>query len=243
MRRWAAPACLIRARPTEPNFGHHQACLTRILVDILRQFVHNVSGSTETEIDLKVGYARTSTFDQQAGLDAQIRDLTATGCEKLFSEQVSAVGKRPQLEAALDFIREGDTLVVTKLDRLARSTQHLLEIADRVKTKRADLSIVNLGADTSTATGKLIFTIIGAVGAFERELMLERQREGIAKAKAEGKYRGRKPTARAKADEVMALKAAGIRPTDIARRLGIGRASVYRCLGAEISESRPGRSG
>jgi DNA invertase Pin-like site-specific DNA recombinase len=159
---------------------------------------------------LKVGYARTSTLDQQAGLEAQIRDLIAAGCEKIFREQVSAVGRRPQLEAALDFIREGDTLVVTKLDRLARSTQHLLQIADRVAAKKADLSILNLGADTSTATGKLIFTIIGAIGAFERELMLERQREGIAKAKAEGRYRGRKPTARAHAAEVRALKAEGI---------------------------------
>jgi len=117
---------------------------------------------------LKVGYARTSTLEQRAGLDAQLRDLGAAGCEKIFTEQVSAVTRRPQLETALDFIREGDTLIVTKLDRLARSTQHLLEIADRVKAKRADLSILNLGADTSTATGKLIFTIIGAVGAFER---------------------------------------------------------------------------
>ena len=109
----------------------------------------------------------------------------------------------------------------------------MLEIADQVKAKGADLSILNLGADSSTATGKLIFTIIGAVGAFERELMLERQREGIAKAKAEGRYRGRKPTARARAAEVAALKADGVRPVDIARRLGIGRASVYRVLGAE----------
>jgi DNA invertase Pin-like site-specific DNA recombinase len=180
---------------------------------------------------LNVGYARTSTLDQQAGFDAQIRDLTASACEKIFSEKISAVGKRPQLEAALDFIREGDTLIVTKLDRLARSTQHLLEIADRVKAKKADLSIINLGADTSSATGRLMFTVIGAIATFERELMLERQREGIAKAKAEGRYRGRKPTARARAAEVKALKADGVRPVDIARRLGIGRASVYRVLG------------
>jgi DNA invertase Pin-like site-specific DNA recombinase len=188
---------------------------------------------------LKVGYGRTSTFDQQAGLDAQLRDLTAAGVEKIFSEQVSAIGKRPQLEMVLDFLREGDTLVVTKLDRLARSVQHLLEIGERVKAKGADLSILNLGADTSTATGRLMFTVIGAIACFERELMLERQREGIAKAKAEGKYRGRKPTARAKSDEIKTLKAAGMRPTDIARQLRIGRASVYRVLGAEIRESRP----
>jgi DNA invertase Pin-like site-specific DNA recombinase len=182
------------------------------------------------ESGLKVGYARTSTLDQQAGFDAQLRDLQTAGCEKIFSEQVSSVGKRPQLEAALDFIREGDALIVTKLDRLARSTQHLLEILDTVRAKSADLSILNLGIDTSTATGKLCATLIGAVGAFERELMLERQREGVARAKALGKYRGRKPTARAKSGEVLALKAEGVRPVDIARRLGIGRASVYRVL-------------
>jgi DNA invertase Pin-like site-specific DNA recombinase len=179
---------------------------------------------------LKVGYGRTSTLEQQAGLDAQIRDLKKAGCEKVFSEQISSIGKRPQLEAALDFIREGDTLVVTKLDRLARSTQHLLEIAERVKAKGADLCVLNLGADTSTATGRLMFTVIGAVGAFEREMMLERQREGIAKAKVEGKYKGRKPTAREKAAEIAALRANGVRPVEIARRLGIGRASVYRVL-------------
>ena len=181
---------------------------------------------------MKVGYARTSSLEQQAGLDAQFRDLKAAGCEKIFSEQVSAVGKRPQLEAAIDFIREGDTLLVTKLDRLARSTRHLLEIAERVKAKRADLCIMNLGADTSTATGRLMFTVIGAVATFERELMLERQREGVARAKAEGKYKGRKPTARARAAEIATLKADGLRPTDIARQLGIGRASVYRVLAA-----------
>src|SRR5215813_5845764 len=100
-----------------------------------------------------VGYARTSTVDQMAGFEAQLADLDQAGCEKVFREQVSSVAPRAQLEAALDYIREGDLLVVCKLDRLARSTQHLLEIAERVRSKRADLSIVNLGADTSTATG------------------------------------------------------------------------------------------
>jgi DNA invertase Pin-like site-specific DNA recombinase len=194
---------------------------------------HNVRLSTrQGEIGLKVGYGRTSTLEQQAGLDAQFRDLKAARYEKIFSEQVSAVGKRQQLEAAIDFIREGDTLIVTKLDRLARSTQHLLEILDRVKAKGADLHILNLGADSASPTGKLIYTVIAAISCFERELMLERQREGIAKAKAEGKYRGRKPTARARAAEIAVLRADGVRPVDIARRLGIGRASVYRVLAA-----------
>jgi DNA invertase Pin-like site-specific DNA recombinase len=183
---------------------------------------------------LRIGYGRTSTVDQRAGIEAQLRDLRNAGCEKIFHERVSSVEKRPQLEACLDFIREGDILVVTKLDRLARSTQHLLQIADRVKLKGAALHILNLGTDTGTATGKLMFTVIGAIATFEREMMLERQREGIAKAKSEGKYKGRKPTARARSTEVVALISDGVRPTDIARQLGIGRASVYRIL-----ESRP----
>src|SRR5260370_42391712 len=112
---------------------------------------------------LKVGYARTSTLEQEAGLFAQKRDLAEAGCEKIYTEQVSAVGKRAQLEAALDFIREGDTLIVTKLDRLARSTQHLLEIADRAKAKQAALSILNLGAAHSTATGTRIFHTLAPV--------------------------------------------------------------------------------
>jgi len=201
------------------------------MIDILRRVSHNVFVFNDTRTsDLKVGYARTSTFEQRAGLEAQLRDLTAAGCEKIFDEQISSVGKRPQLESCLDFIREGDTLVVTKLDRLARSTQHLLEIADHVRLKRAALHILDLGTDTTTATGKLMLTVIGAIACFERELMLERQREGIAKAKAQGKYKGRKPTARARSAEIKALKADGVRPTDIARRLSIGRASVYRIL-------------
>src|SRR5690348_16183429 len=185
----------------------------------------------ETETRMLIGYARTSTLDQTAGFEAQLGELALAGCEKLFSEQVSSVAPRAQLEAALEYIREGDVLVVSKLDRLARSTQHLLEIVDRVKRKGAHLQILNLGMDTSTATGKLLLTVIGAIGQFEREMMLERQREGIAKAKAEGKYRGRAPTARAKAGEAQALAEQGIGASEIARRLGIGRASVYRVLG------------
>ena len=180
---------------------------------------------------MKIGYARTSTIEQQAGFDAQQRDLENAGCEKVFKKQVSSVAQRDQLEAVLEFVRTGDTLVVTKLDRLARSTADLLKIEDQLQTKGAALKVLDLDLDTSTATGKLLFTMVAAIGAFERELMLERQREGIAKAKAEGKYKGRKPTARAKADQVMAMKSDGIGATTIATKLGIGRASVYRILG------------
>lgn len=179
-----------------------------------------------------IGYARTSTLDQKAGLDAQRRDLEALGCQRLFIEQVSSVDvkERRELAEALAFIREGDTLVVTKLDRLARSSQHLLDILETLNTKGAALRILNMGIDTGTPTGKLLLTIMGGVAEFERDIMLERQREGIAKAKAAGKYKGRKPTAQAKADEVHRLKAGGMGPTAIATEVGIGRASVYRLL-------------
>ncbi|MBT3701963.1 MAG: recombinase family protein [Alphaproteobacteria bacterium] len=179
---------------------------------------------------MKIGYARTSTIEQQAGFDAQMRDLEAAGCEKVFSEQVSSIGQREQLEAALDFVRSGDTLVVTKLDRLARSTADLLKIEEQLRAKGAALLVLDLDLDTSSATGKLLFTMVAAIGAFERELMLERQREGIAKAKAEGKYKGRAPTARAKTDQVLKMKSKGVGASQIAKELGIGRASVYRIL-------------
>ncbi|TNE69896.1 MAG: recombinase family protein [Rhodobacteraceae bacterium] len=179
-----------------------------------------------------VGYARTSTLDQTAGLEAQERDLAKAGCEKVFVEQVSSVDvkAREKLSEALDYIREGDTLVVTKLDRLARSVAHLLELLGEIEAKGASLRILDMSIDTGTPNGRLMLNILGSVAQFEREIMLERQREGIAKAKAAGKYKGRKPTAKAKAKEVLELHAEGVGATEIARRVGVGRASVYRIL-------------
>jgi len=180
-----------------------------------------------------VGYARTSTAEQEAGLAAQERDLRVADCERVFSERVSSVGKREQLKAALDFLREGDVLMVTKPDRLARSVADLLGIVGELDAKGVALHVMSMGGsalDTGTPTGRMMLTVLGAVAEFERTLMLERQREGIAKAKAEGRYKGRKPTARVKAEEVRRLHGQAVRPTEIAKRLGIGRASVYRAL-------------
>jgi len=179
---------------------------------------------------MKIGYARTSTIEQEAGFEAQVKELNGIGCEKIFSEKTSSAAKRQNLEDVLDFIREGDTLVITKLDRLARSVAHLGEIIERLETKRANLQILELGIDTGKATGKLVLNVMGAIAQFERETMLERQRIGIAKAKADGKYKGRKPTARAKANEVRALFKEGLSALDIADRLNIGTSSVYRLL-------------
>src|SRR5271169_1625443 len=179
-----------------------------------------------------VGYARTSTVDQAAGFEAQIRELTAAGCDRIFKEQISSVAERPQLEGAIDFVREEDALVVCKLDRLARSIKDLWTIIDRLKANGVSLRVLNLGIDTGSATGKLILSVLGGIAEFEREMLLERQREGIAKAKAEGKYRGRAPTARRQAAEVIRLKTEGLGATEIARTLSLGRASVYRIINA-----------
>lgn len=179
---------------------------------------------------MQIGYARTSTLEQVAGFEAQKRDLEAAGCKKVFAEQVSSVAQREQLEAAIDYLRDGDSLVVTKLDRLARSMRDLLDIVARIEAKGAGLRILAMNLDTTTATGKLMLNVLGSVAEFERSMMLERQREGIAKAKAEGKFKGRKPTARAKAGEVEAMLAAGESPTVVAKKLGIGRSSVYRAM-------------
>ena len=180
-----------------------------------------------------VGYARTSTTEQRAGLEAQLRDLEATGCRKVFQEQVSSIGERAQLEAALDYVREGDTIVVTKLDRLARSARGLNELVDRLDRRGVALRILNFGGgpvDTRGAAGRLMLNVFGAFAQFELEIMRERQREGIAAAKSAGKYKGRKPTARAKAPEVVQLFQQGLRISEVAKALKIGRASVYRAL-------------
>ena len=184
---------------------------------------------------MKVGYGRTSTAEQDAGLEAQERDLRAAGAEKLFLEKVSSVARREALEAALDFVRDGDVLVVTKPDRLARSTADLLGIVARLEIKGVGLVVLSMGGqplDTRTATGKMMLTVLAAVAEFERNLMLERQREGIAKAKAEGKYQGRVPTAQRQAEAARKLRAEGVHPAEIGKRLGISRASVYRVLAA-----------
>jgi DNA invertase Pin-like site-specific DNA recombinase len=153
------------------------------------------------------------------------------------AQQVSSVGERRQLEAALDYVREGDQFAVTKLDRLARSVGDLLAIVARLEAKGVSLRVLSMSGaqslDTSTATGRPMLAVIGAVGQAERESMLERQREGIAKAKRDGRYKGRVPTARRQAAEVIRLRRAGFRPPEIASRLGIGRASVNRVLVSE----------
>ena len=180
-----------------------------------------------------IGYARTSTTDQTAGLAAQERDLRAAGADKVFTEQVSSVATRKALRECLEYVRSGDALVVTKPDRLARNTSELLTIEADLAKRGIGLVVLSMGGerlDTRNPTSKLMLTILGGVATWEREIMLERQREGIAKAKGEGRYRGRAPTVRRQADQIKAAIAAGEKPAHVAKRLGVARSSVYRML-------------
>ena len=177
-----------------------------------------------------VGYARTSTADQSAGLAAQERDLKAAGAEKLFVEQVSSVATRDRLSECLTFLREGDALMVCKPDRLARNTAELLTIETDLSRRKIGLVVLSMGGerlDTRNPTSKLMLTILGGVATWEREIMLERQREGIAKAKNEGKYKGRPCSINP--EDVRRL-ASNMGPAAIAKQLGIARSSVYRML-------------
>ncbi len=189
-----------------------------------------------------VGYGRTSTAEQEAGLEAQERDLRAAGCERVFAERVSSIATRAQLQAALDFARESDVLVVSKPDRLARSTTELLSIVDGLTARKIGVVILSMGGerlDTRNPTSKLMLTILAGVATWEREIMLERQREGIAKAKADGKYAGRVPTARRQTAEAQRLRAEGLHPLVIADRLGMSKASIYRILGGAAKAAEP----
>ncbi len=177
-----------------------------------------------------IGYRRSSTSEQVAGYAAQEVELLATGCTKTFGEMTSSVSQRDQLEAALDFVREGDCLVVTKLDRLCRSVAELVAITGRLRAKGVELRILSMNLDTTTPTGKLMLNLLGSIAEFERELMLERQREGIARAKSLGRYQGRAPTARRLAPQVREMRSTGIAARDIAAKLGISRSSVHRIL-------------
>ena len=180
-----------------------------------------------------VAYCRTSTAEQAAGLAAQERGLRAAGCERIFSEQISSVAVRAKLTECLAFLRESDVLCVTKPDRLARSTAELLTIEGDLSKRGIGLIVLSMGGeslDTRNPTSKLMLTILAGVATWEREIMLERQREGIAKAKADGKYTGRVPTARRQTAEALRLRAEGLHPLVIADRLRVSKASIYRML-------------
>jgi DNA invertase Pin-like site-specific DNA recombinase len=175
------------------------------------------------------GYARVSTLDQDLAI--QEEKLRAAGCETIRSEKKTGTSRegRPELETLLQFIREGDVLMVTRVDRLARSIGDLQDIVRALRAKGAALKATDQPIDTTTAAGKAFLDMLGVFAEFETNLRKERQLEGIAKAKVKGVYKGR--PASIEAEEVRKLRAEGLGATKIAERLKIGRASVYRVLG------------
>ena len=177
-----------------------------------------------------VGYARVSTTDQD--LIHQITVLTSAGCRKIFSEKMTGARKegRQALDDCLDYLREGDTLVITRIDRLSRSLRDLQNLVHELEGQNIKLRATEQAIDTSSASGKAFLDMLGVFAEFETRLRQERQREGIARAKARGAYKGRKPTAQAKAQQVIELTLAGLTGEAVADQLGIGRASVYRIL-------------
>ena len=174
-----------------------------------------------------IGYARVSTSGQS--LEAQLDALMI--CDKVFKEKASgAKAERPELTTMLDYVRDGDTVTVTKLCRLARNTKHLLEIVEYLEQKGVSLVVLNLGIDTKSPTGRLMLTMIGAVASFERQLLLERQAEGIAVAKAKGIYKGRQRINGNKLELIRRLSAEGRAKKDIARLTETSLSTVYRSL-------------
>jgi DNA invertase Pin-like site-specific DNA recombinase len=176
----------------------------------------------------QIGYARVSTTDQN--LDIQIAALKSAGCDVIRSEKRSGTSTkgRTELQTVLDFLRKGDCLMVTRIDRLARSIGDLQDIVRAVKAKGASLKATEQPIDTTSAAGKAFLDMLGVFAEFETNLRKERQAEGIAKAKAAGVYKGRPPAI--DVAKVRELRKKGLGASEIAKALKIGRASVYRAL-------------
>ena len=176
-----------------------------------------------------IGYARVSTLDQN--LDLQRDALSEAGCERIFIEQMSgAVADRPELREALKFARGGDTLVVWKLDRLARSLKQLIETVETLRERGINFRSLTEALDTTTAQGRLVFHMFGALAEFERGLILERTRAGLQAARKAGRTGGRPPKLTDK--DIQAAKAMLTNPdigvAEVAHRLGVSQATLYR---------------
>jgi len=185
-----------------------------------------------------VGYARVSSVGQK--LDVQLEKLKQYGCDKIFEEKVSGTtANRVQLHRCLEYLREGDSLVITKLDRLARSTFHLTQIANQLEEKSVDFVVLDQQIDTSTPTGKLLFNMLASIAEFETEIRKERQLEGIEKAKSKGvKFGAKKKLTEQEIEQMTQEREAGVLVKDLAKKYGISIPSVYRLIGGEMDLQR-----
>src|SRR5271157_3600274 len=174
-----------------------------------------------------LGYARVSTDDQD--LAGQRQRLQAIGALRIFEDVVSGkTFERPGLTELLDYIRPGDTLAVVRLDRLGRSLRELLDVVETLKRRGIALLSLEEKIDTTSAAGELVFHVFGAIAHFERRLIAERTKDGIAAARARGERPGRQPLDADKIAAAIKLVKAGLSPTAAARQLGLGRSTVYR---------------
>ena len=177
-----------------------------------------------------VGYARVSTIGQS--LEVQLSKLKEYGCDEIYSDKHSgSTADRPEFKQCRKYVRKGDSLVITKLDRLARSTYHLTQIAEELKKKGVDLVVLDQSIDTSSPTGKLLFNVLASIAEFETEIRKERQMEGIARAKEKGVRFGRK--SKLQEEEIEALRRErknGVKISDLMSKYSISKASVYRLL-------------
>ncbi|KKN22706.1 hypothetical protein LCGC14_0912420 [marine sediment metagenome] len=177
----------------------------------------------------KVGYARVSTTGQS--LDVQMSKLEAAGCDKIYQEKRSGkTASRPEFKKCLEYIRSGDTLIITKLDRLARSVIHLSQIADRFQTEGIELVVIDQSIDTATSTGRLMFNMLSCIAEFENDLRSERQKEGIAKAKEKGVKFGRRSKLTPELEDKIVSLRESKSVTDIAIETDLGVATIYRVL-------------
>ena len=177
----------------------------------------------------KVGYARVSTTGQS--LDVQMSKLEAAGCDKIYQEKRSGkTASRPEFKKCLEYIRSGDTLIITKLDRLARSVIHLSQIADRFQTEGIELVVIDQSIDTATSTGRLMFNMLSCIAEFENDLRSERQKEGIAKAKEKGIKFGRRSKLTPELEDRIVKLRLSKSVSDIAKELNLGVATIYRVL-------------
>jgi DNA invertase Pin-like site-specific DNA recombinase len=181
-----------------------------------------------------IGYARVSTTEQDPALQEQA--LAAAGCERIFVDRASgALTQRPELDAALTYLRPGDTLVVWRLDRLGRSLRHLLEVVSNLGERGVGFKSVTEALDTTTSSGRLLFAIVAAMAEFERDLISERTQAGLAAARARGRYGGRKPLMTpTKVTLARRMYDEGVAASEIAQTLGVSRPTVYRHLKAGV---------
>lgn len=187
----------------------------------------------------RIGYARVSSTGQS--LEVQLEKLNQLKCDRIYQEKRSGrTADRPEFQSCMNYLREGDTLIITRLDRLARSVVHLAQLAKRFQSEGIDLLVVDQNIDTSTSTGRLMFNMLAAIAEFENDLRTERQAEGIAKAKENGVKFGRPPKlTESRKQEIYSRRMAGAAIAQLAKEFGLGEASIYRAINAVKKSGTP----